>query len=1207
MRITRLVTINWGTIDSRDWPLADATLLTGESGSGKSTLLDAMQAVLTAARQGVFHFNAGQNESTQSRRGGKEPRTLHAYALGQCGSDIFLRQRATSYVALVFEPSAGESAEGFTALLGVEAHIDNGRADGGKPLFFLLRSALSAQHLLNPTTAPGTRPRPLALKEAYAQLQVRLGLASDQLSRHEGKDSYLQHLYGHLLGKKFVPETDATRCARALVKAMAYREIGNVNDLVRDEILDDRDFSQEVGKMRQLMQEIARLKADAERLRLNIDRLKLVDDASGDVIALLRRHVVTLNAHALRLQRECEAERHSAERRQQQLLKHAGDSKDRLERIANDRQLINDEMALVLGELAQSNVAQEKQRLLTSASQYAEQFYKEWARVQQAATQMDQVLGHVNQLLALDTSLLPSLQAAVARLAPVAGQATKQWAPARGPLLATARLDDELAAFELEPLDQALQALEAALVGDEHSVMAALIAARSQLHQQQTQLKDEQEALRAEQVLLLQGRSPAPPDVQQALSLLEGELPASRPRMLAALIEPKPGSAWQQAIEGYMSRDRFAIIVEPELEEDAIKLIKRRFVRRSPKIVQGSKAMEDTQATSLPPQAILHEVVCEHPVASAYLKALYGRVRKVSTEAELRKTPQGLMQQGLGSRAYGMFACLASDQELAFGLESRQRRLAWVSQRLDALVPELKRLKDLDQSLQLVTGWFSRVGASSLADALSEALSTRLRFVDVQLDLGRLDTSSIDGLEQRRAALQEREQVCAALWNAEQQAIGVHNRDLEQLTRRLRELEARQPDLLIQVTNAQVWISRFAAEAGEVATEVQLHDEARSLCDADEPSTAALQSRVSNASENLPDRLKTLRNHIATYLAGARTDEERFSWAEPPRSLDQIETILRSVLAVQQQAREQMRRQDSIGLADNIARLEKAEGSFNHVFTSDFCFKVRRDVKDGSTTLRKLSSELKAIQFGVDSYDVVQDWVPRFKAYYDFFEALDAVVDQLEKDKVAIFDAPQLSDEHRATAQEIKRLLLSQDQVAAERALKELADYRNYRRYDIHRIVGGHRTPMSTWGTGSGGELETPFYVIRAAVLAHALGHFGRAQNAPALRIMLSDEAFSKMDEARSRAVLRFLAQNMGLQLIVAMPTSKSGAIKPEFDKEYTFSKLEAEADGQTVYISEVQEKDFKREALGRLWAEHAQAAREQARAAFEQNTDGKP
>jgi len=33
-----------------------------------------------------------------------------------------------------------------------------------------------------------------------------------------------------------------------------------------------------------------------------------------------------------------------------------------------------------------------------------------------------------------------------------------------------------------------------------------------------------------------------------------------------------------------------------------------------------------------------------------YLLALYGRVRQVASEAELRRTPQGLMQRGLGSR-----------------------------------------------------------------------------------------------------------------------------------------------------------------------------------------------------------------------------------------------------------------------------------------------------------------------------------------------------------------------------------------------------------------------------------------------------------------------------------------------------------------------------------------------------------------------------
>lgn len=1198
MRLQRVTTVHWGTLETRDWPMADATLLTGESGSGKSTLLDAIQAVLTAARAGVFHFNAGQNESTQTRRGGKEPRTLHAYALGQCGNEVFLRQRSTSYVALSFEPSPQEKkAEAFTALLGVEAHVDAGRAEGVRPLFFLLRgTAVACSDLLTADSMPD-RPRPIPLKDVYAQLQVRLGLQAEQMQRFEGKDSYLTYLYGHLLGRKFVSEADATRCARAIVKAMAYREIGNVNDLVRDEILDAHDFSQEVGKMRLLMQEIARLKEDAERLKRNIDRLKLVQDAASGVLDLVRRHVVALNAHALRVEREALSDRERARRRESALQREAEASSRRLAALALARAAVEEDLGVVQGELAQSGVAQEKQRLTVLVTQYAEQFSREWTRVRQAAQQMDVVLGHVRQLLTLDLLALPALQAAVERLRSPAFWADKQWAPARQSLLQDARLSDDLAAFELEPLDQSLRALEQTLRGeDELSVMSALVDARSDLKSRLTVLETEQTALRAEQTLLQQGRSPAPPDVQQAQRLLESELPASRPRLLAELVEPRSGSTWQAAIEGYMARDRFALIVEPDSEEDAIRLLRRHFARRSPKIVQGTKAMEDTRGQAVQPGSVLQELVCEHPVARAYLLALYGRVRKVTTEAELRRTAQGLMQQGLGSRAYGMFACLAAEQELAFGQASRERRLAWVSQRLDALVPELQSLREMGRSLALVQTWFGESRAASLAQALSEALDTRLRHVQVAHDLDSLDTSSIAALEQRRDALRERLQQTQRDWDAEQREVGVQTKDLEAVQAELESLEQRLPDLAAATVSAQVWITRFASAAPGVASELQLLDEARTLAEADQPTTATLQNQAANAAENLPDRLKTLRNHIDTYLAGARTDDERFSWQEPPRSVARIEDVLQATLAVQQLAQDQIRRQDGIGLADNVARLEQAEETFNNVFTSDFCFKVRRDVKDGSNTLRKLSQELKAIRFGVDSYDVVQDWVPKFKGYYDFFEALDSVVDQLEKDRQSIFDAPQLAPEHRATAQEIKRLLLSQDQVAAERALKELADYRNYRRYDIHRIAGGHRTPMSTWGTGSGGELETPFYVIRAAVLAHALGHFARGADQPALRLMLSDEAFSKMDEARSRAVLQFLARNMGLQLIVAMPTSKSGAIKPEFDKEYTFSKLEAEADGQIVHISEVQEKDFKREVLAGLWSAREQEARAQAR-----------
>ena len=399
------------------------------------------------------------------------------------------------------------------------------------------------------------------------------------------------------------------------------------------------------------------------------------------------------------------------------------------------------------------------------------------------------------------------------------------------------------------------------------------------------------------------------------------------------------------------------------------------------------------------------------------------------------------------------------------------------------------------------------------------------------------------------------------------------------------------------------WCGPAASSRGapELATEAQLHDEARDLADSAEVTLDALRHRVGVLVDRLPTSLREVASGVQTYLVGVRNDQERFLYVDPPKTFERIEEMLPPVLGLLHVVGEQIRRQRSIGLAENVARLREAESSFNAVFTTSFCFKVRDEIRQGASTLQKLNRELKNIQFGTDTFELEWAWVPRLQKVFEFFEAMEGLVDSLEKDTGSIFDSPRLSDEHRQTAQDIRRLLLANDQGASERALKELADYRNYRRYDIVRHSPVGQTKLSTWGTGSGGELETPFYVIRSAVLAHALGHFGRdRKGAPALRLMLSDEAFSKMDESRSRSVLQFLSRSLGLQLVVAMPTSKSGAVKPEFDKEFTFSKVLASRDGAELFVSEVQEKTLKREPLARLWAEHAAQARESARLAHE-------
>jgi Putative exonuclease SbcCD, C subunit len=837
----------------------------------------------------------------------------------------------------------------------------------------------------------------------------------------------------------------------------------------------------------------------------------------------------------------------------------------------------------------------------------ADQFRLHWTRVQEAVRGIGVMAAQLEQLLALDLAAVPALAAAVEVLRPAATAVLKPWSAMAKAYAREARLDVELPAFELEAFDTHLATLQRSIHEGEASVQGAVVQALTDVGVRLKSVADDTEQRDAELRMLQTGRSlglPAARDATAAVALIEQELPQAHPHLLAQLVEPRPGTRWQNAIEGYMGGDRFAIIVEAGLEARCARLVKQRYPVRSPKVVQGRKAMEDTEGRQLEARAVLHELLCKHPVANAFLVAQYGRVRKVDTEDELARTPQGLMEQGLGSRGYGMFACRAPDDELTFGEAARQRRRQWCEDELVHLARETQALKTLRQSLNAIARMFNGAAFTPLAPLLLAVLESQVQHANAEQALKALDLSSIDELLSERRDLNGRIGTVKGQRDDEMKQVGATDKVLADLHRREKELIARLPELDITCTNACVWASRFASAVPELATEPQLLADAEDMAGEPETSLDALRHRAQTLRDNLPRTLRELAQAVGTYLSGARDDAERFAWIDPPRSIDRLDELLPLVFQTRQALVEQTQRQRAIGLAENAKSLQEAEASFNHVFTSSFCFKLRDDVKQGATTLQRLNRHLQDIRFGNDSFKLEWDWVPRMQKVYEFFEAVEGVVEGLERERGSIFASPQLSDEQRATAEEIRRLLLANDQGASERALKELADYRNYRRYDIVRTSPVGQTRLSTWGTGSGGELETPFYVVRSAVLAHALGHFGRERReAPALRLMLSDEAFSKMDESRSRSVLRFLSQTLGLQLIVAMPTSKSGAVKPEFDKEFTFSKIMASRhDGQglrELFISEAQEKTLNRQALAQLWDAHAAQAREVARVAY--------
>jgi uncharacterized protein YPO0396 len=80
----------------------------------------------------------------------------------------------------------------------------------------------------------------------------------------------------------------------------------------------------------------------------------------------------------------------------------------------------------------------------------------------------------------------------------------------------------------------------------------------------------------------------------------------------------------------------------------------------------------------------------------------------------------------------------------------------------------------------------------------------------------------------------------------------------------------------------------------------------------------------------------------------------------------------------------------------------------------------------------------------------------------------------------------------------------------------------------------------------SGGETQTPFYISVLASFAQLYRIQDRAYNR--IRLIVFDEAFSKMDSERIQESIRLL-RKFGFQCILSAPPEKIGDIAPLVDR----------------------------------------------------------
>ncbi len=1204
MFLKRFVFINWGNVPGIEFEFGPVNLFSGGNGSGKTTAADAIQTVMTAAHENLFQYNPGQDETTQRGRGGKRVRTLSSYVLG-CDDGSYARLDPTDgYLVAVFSPSRDESAEPFSAMIAVRAWLDTAgnqsvaRQEDAR--FFIVTGVELRQDQL--LREDGGERHLVPLTDLQTLLIQEFG--KRRVERYDHKKVYLRRLYGALRGKPdSVSEVEAVAAARAFSRFMSYKPVKSINRFVADEILEPKDLGEAIRSVSSQLKTIHGMERDAAQL---VESIAILERAGAHAQSYVDGWIqLNLLDYSL-----AQAE---YQLRQQDYLRGKARQKEGRETLA--------EVERRIGAAREQAAAVQHQLIGLEARRQGIDALRRKDELETKAAQLDrQLLEQVMSVLEQDRLLNANVQAARETVPVLQDTELLQALPGLSALESESlgREVIESGRASLQDLSHLLQRdiggavsriqgsmddlrriqtahnrwyelwHEAGGGDSQRDRVAALVQARKDRYQALVRRREEKQR---EIDRLGNNQVTYPPYVERALQAIRQQCPAADPSVLCDHVEVMD-PRWQNAIEGYLGGARFSIIVDRDYEAQAI-----RIVRALPgpgagrdnraRVIQGRKAAQDAARSGLDKQSIVHVLEFSHAVAKAYLTASYGSVLRVEDAEALTRTRRGLTPDGMGSGNYSMWRCDLPDADLVFGAVARERALAAKREELNAIEIEWNQANDRLQAGVALLRAVTALKPSSYADRLDQVRDIHRAMEENAALLDQLDLSEHADLERRLDELKDAQKTLGEEAAELNKHHGKLEKDLEDIQKQLNALSDLQEKNREQVEEKEAALADIGKLWTDLDVTARLEQADREALELDTVIAAnqrreaenALHAAERKAAEAILEHNQNCRPVDAVVYSSFNGEygAELFqAMVGVRRDIDRVHNILKNNILVEKR--------------DQLAELK---GAFNNAFVSHLCHAIYQALSEGKRRIDLLNKELRHHQFGADreTFRFAGEPVPEFRDYQRFFE--EVIKSPGLGDEVSLFEAP-WSDKSAKVRDRLMAMLLDDDEAHALRELERVADYRNYRRYEIYKEVPGKEPiPLSEYGTGSGGQLETPAYIIRAAAISSA---FRFAEGRAHLRMVLVDEAFSKMDEARSREVIGYLTEALGLQLVFIMPTSKCGPYMDLISNEFVFAKVPSERPrGQLQTRILVDRKQCNQARIRELWETHRRLVYQQA------------
>ena len=570
-------------------------------------------------------------------------------------------------------------------------------------------------------------------------------------------------------------------------------------------------------------------------------------------------------------------------------------------------------------------------------------------------------------------------------------------------------------------------------------------------------------------------------------------------RVFADLLEiAKP--EWQNAVEGYLNKQRFNIIVDPQYYDIAAEVYDRMKAQ-----IEGV-TLVNTQALDLKTETLentLASVVSsKNRYARAYANYLMGRVVLCDEVVELKQhtiaiTAGCMLYQGKGLRKIEeKFYRIPyiGKSAVARQLEIAEADYKLTKEKCDIIE---SRVKEIDTALEYIS--------ACNFDTIESYLSSPIELDEIKKKIHQTNIERKDAQNDPNIiALQFKEREC-----------------LDRVTA----LSKKQDDLKAIIINLERDISDLNGSTNKLKSQVsELEAEIQKLSDGDNNAILAAEQKYAE--------------HSKTKEAGTIYD----NYGRRKAVLDnQHGKLLRELISLQASYKEgeygtgeevvfayakEYRTLSNHNLIEYEEKLNKAKEDCELEFRENFLARMRENIEGAQDIFKNLNKALKNIYYGNDSYKFHYSAHSRKQGLYEM------ITSEVNMGGFTLF-ASEFEERYHSEMEDLFSKLTESDE-HGDKILSEYTDYREYMDYDIEIVSKDGKSQFFSkiYGEKSGGETQTPYYVAIAASFAqmYSVGE--------TIRIIMLDEAFDKMDDDRIENMMKFL-RSQNFQIILATPPAK--------------------------------------------------------------------